>query len=233
MILDNPLPINPMSASTAEFFNNPRLANGHPLVDRLAHVVDSQRGSHRGRQRFHLDSRATETCDRGGDKHGTVYKIVFGMIRQSRRLQVEVNLDTSDSDAWVTERDNVGGLFGGHDPSDAGNAKNVPLLHELATAEEPIRCGVREGNDAGSGGQTFRDRLLDDLGHVDCLRRRQVRQVGIRRSGQRGNRLAFLYISGVRLGALWIMLGSFGAIRSTSVASPCTRCEKLHGDSRT
>src|SRR5262249_29616450 len=113
----------PLSISAAEIptpaaalFFQADLLDGHGLVDRLAHVVDSQGGYADGRDGFHLNSGGSKDFDSGRDAQEPV--AVEGKIDGHRRDGEE-----------VTEGDEFAGALGRHDAGKAGDFEDIALGH--------------------------------------------------------------------------------------------------------
>ncbi len=99
---------------------NPRSAS---TVDRLAHVIDRQRGHAGGGQRLHLHAGAP------GGAHGRADLHADASADNTR--------DTAIDRQRVTQRDQLGGALGGHDAGEARDAQHVALFRACRPHHAP------------------------------------------------------------------------------------------------
>ena len=89
--------------------------DAHAAVDRLGHVVDREAGDGDGGQRLHLDAGRADAARLRPDREAGQGLVGGDVDRDLAELQ------------RMAERDQVGGLLGGHDPGDPRRADHVAL----------------------------------------------------------------------------------------------------------
>ena len=138
----------------------PDVADDHRLVDRLDHVVDRQRRDGDGGERFHLDA----GLRRGADARLDVVAACGGG-------QLDVNARKRER---MTERDERGGLLGGHDPGEPRGLQRIAFLHR-AGADQPQRL-ARHRDRSARDRFAVGDRLVADVDHLHAAAAIDVRQ---------------------------------------------------------
>ena len=120
-----PRPVGP--AAAAGLLDEADLADRHPLVRRLHHVVDGEGGHAHRVQRLHLGAGPRVGADPGLDDEA---------VPAGAQLHVHVG-----EGQGVAEGDRVGGALGGQDPGEAGHLLDRALL-ELPARTRRIAAGA-------------------------------------------------------------------------------------------
>src|SRR5258706_1012113 len=103
-----------LPAPAAALRDEAHVGETRPALDRLQHVVEGQAGHDDRRECLHLHARGRGRPDRGLDRDAIALEHqVDARVRERQR---------------VSERDEVGRAFRGHDPGDAGCREHVALL---------------------------------------------------------------------------------------------------------
>ena len=127
------------------------LAQLHPLIHGLAHIVDGQqRGGNTG-QGLHLNA---------GDAAGL--DGAAGLHRPALRQQFELDLHLGQRQR-MAQRDQLAGALGGHDASHAGYAQHIAFLHRAVL--HGGKGVFVHGNDAVGRGLAGGDRLAAHVHH--------------------------------------------------------------------
>ena len=96
------------------FFQQLDIGDRHAPIHRLAHVIDGQQGDLDGGERFHFNS---------GRTHGLCARLAHHALVAD--LKVDSHSGQRDG---MTQRDQVGGSFAGHDACDARDAEHIPFF---------------------------------------------------------------------------------------------------------
>lgn len=138
----------PLPARLTDQFH---ICNDDVMAHCLAHVIDGQRGDAGGRQSLHLDSRPARTAARCRHDRGVL-----------RLSEVEGDRDVVQWER-VAERDEGGGLLGGHDAGQLRRGQGVALC-QLVIPEQPEGRGAQQHGGAGRGCST-RGSFAADVHH--------------------------------------------------------------------
>ena len=125
-------------AFAAAFALQADVFDGDVVAERLAHIVDGERGDAGGGQCFHFHAGFVGDAAGGADVERAGGVIVGKIERDFVQRQ------------WVAERNQVGGLLGGHDARDLRGRGNGTLAR-LAAACTQRGIDVRRETDAGCG----------------------------------------------------------------------------------
>ena len=109
-----------MAALAAGLFHQMDLAQLHPLVHGLAHIVDGQQGRGNAGQSLHLHAGDTGGLDGAEGFHGLP-------LRQEPEIHAHLGQGQR-----MTEGDQLAGALGGHDAGDAGDAQHIAFLDGAA-----------------------------------------------------------------------------------------------------
>ena len=138
----------------AAFVFQTDIANGDVVAECFAHVVEGERRNAGGGQRFHFNSGFVGDAAGGMDVEGA-RSVVVG----------DIKFDFIEWQ-WVTERDEAGGLFGGHDARQLCGRDNGAFFGLAAACAQGSVNVWREGN-AGAGGRAAASRdFVTDVHHV-------------------------------------------------------------------
>jgi len=140
-----------MAAGTACFFFDLYLFDSHGSVDGLAHVVDREAGYADRGEGFHLDARFCQNFDRGFDSDS-----IFCL-----RLEIE---SYGFECQRMTERNQVGGPFGGHDAGQAGDFQYIAF--GMASLENHFASGRQHTDEATGPGGSPGDGFFADVHHA-------------------------------------------------------------------
>ena len=130
----------PGARFSAAFLDQPHVDDAHAAVDRLAHVVDGERGDGHGGQRLHLDAGAIERA------HGRQDFDARPPVVVSRRQR---HVDAGDPHR-MTQRDELAGALEPGDGGDARDAEHVALAHD-AGADGVERRALHLDGPGGDG----------------------------------------------------------------------------------
>lgn len=142
----------------------------HRAVNRLAHIVDGERGYADCCQRLHLDARFA----RGASGSGDVYRAGVG-------IEVEFYGDLVDGQR-VAQWDKLGCVLSAHDARDPRDAKHVALV-ECVVAYQGEGFGLHD-HATPRNGLTLRVRLVANVHHLRLAAPVNVGELGFCTIGQ-------------------------------------------------
>src|SRR5476649_2774097 len=134
------------SRLAARLVNELHAGDDHAAIDRLAHIVDGERGDRGGGERLHLHAGAALQLARGLNVDGAALGVDRELKVDRRQRQ------------WMAERDQVGRLLGRHDAGQLGDSQHVAFLG-CPGLDQLDRRGLH-----GDRGARHRDALGDLLG---------------------------------------------------------------------
>lgn len=142
----------PTPPTSPTLLHQPHIADDHPPVNGLAHVVDGQQPDLHGRQRFHFHA--------GLPVRLGAHRAADGPIRL---IQFEVDRDLGQRQR-VTQRDQIRRPLRPLDRGDAGDAQHIAFLGGAVAHQR--ECRGQHVDEAGGDGDAVGDGFVADVDHV-------------------------------------------------------------------
>jgi hypothetical protein len=137
-----------ISALAACFFEEVDVLDFDALVERFGHVVDGERGDRGGGERLHLDTSLRGSGGGGDDAHAAGFHgdLDIGM-REGQGM---------------AERNQLGGLLGGHDAGDAGDFERIAF----GIGGKGVENGAAHADEGVGASRAGGDGLAADIDHA-------------------------------------------------------------------